>query len=184
MSKWRLKIDGKVMDVEVEESTAGHYYVKVGGKEHKVIVDEADWGLPITPVEPFPLPGAYPGAVPAVSARPARPGVKAQRPAKVVRATKPALPPESHAAMPRLPAVESPPPVAISGKSIPSPMPGKVIKILVNVGDEVKAGDGICVLESMKMENTIPSPRDGRIVAFHVKAGDSTNTGSPIADIE
>ena len=48
----------------------------------------------------------------------------------------------------------------------------------------VSAGDGVCVLESMKMENTLTAPRDGRVTAVHVKPGGSTNTGSPIADIE
>jgi biotin carboxyl carrier protein len=181
MSQWKIRVNGATMEVEVEESIAGHYYVRVDGREHRVVVDEADWGLTITPVGG--VFHAYAGIEmgPAVYSRPAR-ATKAAPGA--ARPTKPALPPQSAPSIPQVSQVAPPPPVILSGKTIPSPMPGRIVRVLVKTGDKVKAGQGICVLESMKMENTIPAPRDGIISALHVKAGDSPNTGSPLADLE
>ncbi|MFH1434095.1 MAG: biotin/lipoyl-containing protein [Pseudomonadota bacterium] len=182
MSTWKIRVNGKPMEVEVEETTAGHYSVKVNGNEHKVHVDEADWGLSISPVGM----GAQAAMEkpPRVVIRSGRPSARAADAASVLRPTRPAKPPESPAAMPKLPPATPPPPVAMGVSRVVSPMPGKILKVLVNIGDQVKAGDGICVLESMKMENVIPAPRAGKIKVLHVKAGDNPNTGMPLADIE
>jgi biotin carboxyl carrier protein len=53
-------------------------------------------------------------------------------------------------------------------QSIKAPMPGLIINISVNVGDEVKKGDMLLILEAMKMENAIKSPRDGKIKKLNV----------------
>ena len=53
-----------------------------------------------------------------------------------------------------------------------APMPGLVLKVLVSVGDEVKKGDNILVLEAMKMENIIKAPADVRIRAIKVERSD------------
>ncbi|MDQ7948337.1 MAG: biotin/lipoyl-containing protein [Pedobacter sp.] len=53
-----------------------------------------------------------------------------------------------------------------------APMPGLVLNVLVNAGDEVKKGDNLLVLEAMKMENMIKSPTDGTIKQVAVKQGD------------
>jgi len=52
---------------------------------------------------------------------------------------------------------------------IKAPMPGLIINVSVNVGDEVKKGDTLLILEAMKMENVIKSPRDGRIKKVNVE---------------
>jgi biotin carboxyl carrier protein len=54
-------------------------------------------------------------------------------------------------------------------QSIKAPMPGLIINISVNVGDEVKKGDLLLILEAMKMENAIKSPRDGKIKKVSVQ---------------
>lgn len=54
---------------------------------------------------------------------------------------------------------------------IKAPMPGLVLDVRVNVGDEVKKGDAILVLEAMKMENVIKSPTDGMVSKINVKKG-------------
>ncbi|OPY84938.1 MAG: 2-oxoglutarate carboxylase large subunit [Smithella sp. PtaU1.Bin162] len=59
---------------------------------------------------------------------------------------------------------------------IVAPMPGKVIKILVNVGDQVKEDDEIMILEAMKMENSIFCTATGPIQEIRIKEGDSVNT--------
>jgi acetyl/propionyl-CoA carboxylase alpha subunit len=58
------------------------------------------------------------------------------------------------------------------GAEIVSPMPGKVIKINVKEGNEVKKGDVLMVVEAMKMENNITAPRAGKVDKIQVKAGD------------
>lgn len=55
---------------------------------------------------------------------------------------------------------------------VKSVIPGTVIEILVKVGDRVKAGESIMLLEAMKMMNQIAMPHDGKIKAIHVKQGD------------
>lgn len=56
---------------------------------------------------------------------------------------------------------------------VKAPMPGVILKILVNEGDEVKESTPLLVLEAMKMENIIKSPVEGSIKAIHIKDGDS-----------
>src|SRR5947208_1563310 len=58
-------------------------------------------------------------------------------------------------------------------KGIVAPMPGRVAKILVAVGDEVKPGQGVIVVEAMKMENELRAKGAGKVAEIHVKAGDA-----------
>ena len=72
-----------------------------------------------------------------------------------------------------------------SGRAaITAPMPGKVVRVLVKEGDEVMAGQGIVVVEAMKMQNEMKSPRDGRVTSISAKPGDSVNAGAALATIE
>ncbi len=71
----------------------------------------------------------------------------------------------------------------VAGTPLLAPMPGTIIRYLVNEGDEVKAGDGIVVLEAMKMENVLPTPEDGKIKAINFKPGDKVNTNDVLAII-
>ena len=59
-----------------------------------------------------------------------------------------------------------------SGDILKSPMPGKVIKVLGNIGSEVKKGDVLLIVEAMKMENNLCAPRDGTIESIDVKEGE------------
>jgi biotin carboxyl carrier protein len=58
-----------------------------------------------------------------------------------------------------------------------APMPGKVIRILVQEGDQVETGQGLLVVEAMKMQNEIRSPRGGTVERLHVKEGQPVNAG-------
>jgi biotin carboxyl carrier protein len=72
-----------------------------------------------------------------------------------------------------------------SGKvQITALMPGKVVRVLVEPGDEVTAGQGILVVEAMKMQNELKSPRDGRVTSIKVRADESVNAGAVLAVIE
>ena len=64
------------------------------------------------------------------------------------------------------------------------PMQGTIIKVLVNVGDFVEAGDPICVLEAMKMENNVLADKSGEIKEIKVSVGDSVGSGDIVALIE
>jgi biotin carboxyl carrier protein len=63
-------------------------------------------------------------------------------------------------------------------------MPGKIVRVLVAVGDEVAAGQGVIVVEAMKMQNELKAPRDGRVAAIEVKEHDSVNAGARLLTIE
>lgn len=73
---------------------------------------------------------------------------------------------------------------AAGSKSVVSPLPGSVVSVAVKVGDAVKRGQAVMVIESMKMENNIPAPRDGKVTAVHVAAGKSVMQGDALLDIE
>lgn len=60
-------------------------------------------------------------------------------------------------------------------KDIKAPMPGLVLDILINEGDEVKKGDQIMILEAMKMENVLKSPGDGIVKCIKVKKGEGVD---------
>lgn len=75
-----------------------------------------------------------------------------------------------------------------AGKSgavvIKAPMPGTILKINVKVGDTVKKGDVVCVLEAMKMENDICAPQDGVVASVEVTKGASVTTDAVVVTID
>lgn len=68
--------------------------------------------------------------------------------------------------------------------SVRAPMPGKIVRILVTVGDEVSAGQGIAVVEAMKMQNELKAPQAGKITGIHARENDTVEAGTVIAVIE
>ena len=69
------------------------------------------------------------------------------------------------------------------GKPVTAPLPGVIIGVKVNVGDCVKAGQVVAILEAMKMENEIQAEFDGTVTAVNVAQGDSILEGAPIVTI-
>jgi biotin carboxyl carrier protein len=67
---------------------------------------------------------------------------------------------------------------------VTTPMPGKVVRVLVSVGDVVEAGQGIMVVEAMKMQNEMKAARHGRIASISVHAGATVTAGELLASIE
>jgi biotin carboxyl carrier protein len=74
-------------------------------------------------------------------------------------------------------------PAATGPQPVRSPMPGKVVKVLVKAGDEVKAQQGVVVVEAMKMENELKSPRDGKVVEVSAKEGQAVEAGQSLITI-
>ncbi len=64
-----------------------------------------------------------------------------------------------------------------------SPMPGKILKIFVQVGDEVVLGSPILVMEAMKMEHTIKASKAGVVTAIHFKVGDQVTGGVELVNV-
>ncbi|HWC76886.1 MAG TPA: biotin/lipoyl-containing protein [Blastocatellia bacterium] len=69
-------------------------------------------------------------------------------------------------------------------QQLSSPMPGKVVRVLVSAGDEVAAGQGVVVVEAMKMQNEIKSPRRGRVIEILVGEGHTVNASQVLAVVE
>lgn len=71
----------------------------------------------------------------------------------------------------------------VEGNSI-APMPGLILDVLVNEGQEVKEGDALVILEAMKMENVMSAPKDGLIKKVHVKTGDAVDKKQVLIEME
>lgn len=138
---------------------AKEFSFKINGAEYKCAVEEIEAGLtevtvngkkytvetekPVAPVK------AAPKAAPAAAAPAAAAAPKAA----------PAPAPAAKAAP------------AAAGAQVKSPLPGSVVKVCVNEGQDVKKGDTLLILESMKMENPILAEQDGKVAQVAVAAG-------------
>jgi biotin carboxyl carrier protein len=71
-----------------------------------------------------------------------------------------------------------------TAKAIKAPLPGTITAINVNVGDDVKAGDALLVLEAMKMANNIEAEKDGKVTAICVKVGQSVMEDEALVVVE
>ncbi|NBC22320.1 MAG: sodium-extruding oxaloacetate decarboxylase subunit alpha [Gammaproteobacteria bacterium] len=69
------------------------------------------------------------------------------------------------------------------GDVVPAGLAGTVVKVLVQSGDRVSAGQAVLVIEAMKMETEISAPRDGEVKQIHVASGDAVATGDPLVSI-
>ena len=72
---------------------------------------------------------------------------------------------------------------AAGSVKVAAPMPGKIVSVKANVGDSVKKGQVILVLEAMKMENDVVAPSDGTIASIEVAAGAAVEAGAVLATL-
>jgi biotin carboxyl carrier protein len=84
----------------------------------------------------------------------------------------------------RLRAAESAAAQGDGSAQIIAQMPGKIVRVHVQVGSKVEAGDGILVVEAMKMQNEMKSPRAGTVTLLNAKTGETVNAGAVLAVIE
>lgn len=82
------------------------------------------------------------------------------------------------------PAASASPATVNTGNALKAPLPGVVIEICVAVGDEVKAGDTLVVLEAMKMANNLEAEKSGKVTAILVQQGASVMEDTPLVVIE
>ena len=97
----------------------------------------------------------------------------------------PAAAPVAAAPVAAAPVAAAPAPAAAGvtvsgGESVNAPMPGNILKVNVSVGQTVKAGQVLVVLEAMKMENEIMAPRAGTVAQVPVTKGASVDTGATL----
>ena len=67
---------------------------------------------------------------------------------------------------------------------IAAPMQGTILRVLVEPGQEIQAGDVVCILEAMKMENAIPAPRAGVVTEIPAQAGQNVQPGDPLVELD
>lgn len=81
------------------------------------------------------------------------------------------------------PAAPAPAAGGAGSVEVSSPMPGKILAVKANVGDSVKKGQVILILEAMKMENEVVAPEDGTIASIDVTVGASVESGDTLATL-
>ena len=135
------------------------YNVTLNGKIYEDDVTESD--AVVTGITQVPVAVAAPAVAPVAIAPVAAPEAPAEAPAAA-------------------PAVA---PVSADGTQVKAPMPGTILAVKKNVGEAVKAGDVIVVLEAMKMENDIVAPCDGTVKSINAPKGSTVNTDDVIAVI-
>ena len=153
MKKFKFSIDNNPFEVAVTELENGQIDVEVNGSNYIVTIDREG-----TKAANAPAPKAAPVAAP-----------KAAAPAAAPKAAAPAAAPAP----------------AASGavKTVKSALPGSVTKLVMEVGQAVKKGDTVMMIEAMKMENEIKAECDGTIAKFHVAAGQSVMADDKLFDI-
>ena len=73
---------------------------------------------------------------------------------------------------------------AAADREIQAPMPGLVLRVLVAPGDAVEAGQGVVVLEAMKMENELTAPAAGTVAAVHAAPGDAVAKNDLLVEVD
>ena len=156
MGKYNFIINGHDYQVDVNSVEGGIADVTVNGTDYKVELADA-----------VPAPAQQ-------AVRPAPQTVSTGAPAETPQATAPA-PQAAQAATPTAPQGK--------GEVVTAPLPGVILDIKVKVGDAVKAGQTVAVLEAMKMENEIESTASGTVTAVNAGKGDSVLEGAAIITI-
>ena len=160
MKEYKYKINRNEYSVAIIDLEGDKAAVEVNGVSYQVDILTEGY------TAPAPRPAAKPAAAPAPApaAAPAAPAPAPQPIAPAAPAAEPAAP-------------------AGKGTAVQSPLPGVILDIKVAVGDQVKAGQTVAILEAMKMENNINAECDGVITAIKVSKGDNILEGSDIVII-
>jgi pyruvate carboxylase subunit B len=72
----------------------------------------------------------------------------------------------------------------VADRTVVAPMPGLILKVEVEVGQAVKAGQGVVVVEAMKMENELKAPADGVVARIEVQPGQTVDKGATLLVLE
>ena len=132
----------------------------------KITLNGKNYEIEVETIEPMTL-SEYTAEAPVVEAAPVN------SPAPVAEATAPAAPQASAA-----------PAVSGDGEPIKAPMPGTIVNVNVTVGQAVKEGDVLVVIEAMKMENEVTSPKSGTVTQIVAQKGSSVETDAVLVVIK
>ena len=154
----------------------GKYNFRINGHDYQVDVNSVEGGIADVTVNGTDYKVELADAVPAPAQQAARPAPQATfTAAPAPQATAPAAQPTTQAATASAPQGK--------GEVVTAPLPGVILDIKVKVGDVVKAGQTVAVLEAMKMENEIESTASGTVTAVNAGKGDSVLEGAAIITI-
>ena len=140
------------------------YKLKINGNDYAVTINEVDDNIAEVEVNGTPF------------------KVEFEKPITKKPAVTIAKPAAKAAAAPAV-AVAKPAAASGAGETVSSPLPGVILEVSVKVGDAVKKGQKVMVLEAMKMENVIEATADGTVTAIKVDKGDSVLEGAPLVII-
>ncbi|EPN9407479.1 acetyl-CoA carboxylase biotin carboxyl carrier protein subunit [Enterococcus faecalis] len=144
------------------------FKISIDGKEYLVEMEEIGGVPQPAPVAPQPTAPVAPQPTAPVAPQPTAPVATTETPAPAVEEA------PAPAAQPAAPA---------GADAMPAPMPGTVLKVLVNVGDTVSENQPLLILEAMKMENEIVAGKAGTVTGIHVTQGQIVNPGEPLITI-
>lgn len=154
----------------------GKYNFRINGHDYQVDVNSVEGGIADVTVNGTDYKVELADAVPAPAQQAARPAPQATfTAAPAPQATAPAAQTTAQAATASAPQGK--------GEVVTAPLPGVILDIKVKVGDAVKAGQTVAVLEAMKMENEIESTANGTVTAVNAGKGDSVLEGAAIITI-
>jgi biotin carboxyl carrier protein len=158
MKEYKYKVNGVEYTVNINSIQDGKAHVVVNGTPYDVEIEEQ-------------APAAQPAAP---APQPAAPAPAAPQPAAAASAPKAE---EKPAAQP------APAPAPAGGSPVKAPLPGIINDIKVKVGDQVKAGQTVVILEAMKMENEITAETAGTVTSIAVNKGDNVMEGTVLVTI-
>ena len=164
MKEYKYKVNGVDYTVNINSVEGNMANVTVNGVSYNIEMEKPVAAPKATPApKAAPAPAAAPKAAPAPAAAP-----------KAAPAPTPAPAPKAAPAPAAAPA---------GGKALKAPLPGVIKDIKVAVGDQVKEGQVVLILEAMKMENEINAECDGTITAISVNKDDSVLEGTVLLTI-
>lgn len=143
-----------------------NYTITVNGNVYEVSVEENAAGVTTSQATPTPV------------------APKAVTPVLVAAPSPAPAPTQATPAVASAPTAKPATPTGTSGSiKINAPMPGKILGVKANVGDVVKRGQVILILEAMKMENEIVAPNDGTIASIDTSVGSNVESGEVLATL-
>lgn len=155
----------------------GKYNFRINGHDYQVDVNSVEGGIADVTVNGTDYKVELADAVPAPAQQAARPAPQA------VSTGAPAVTPQATAPAPQAAQTATASAPQGKGEVVTAPLPGVILDIKVKVGDAVKAGQTVAVLEAMKMENEIESTASGTVTAVNAGKGDSVLEGAAIITI-
>jgi biotin carboxyl carrier protein len=180
LSKFTLDLIGKSFDLELNKEGVKGFTVKVNGKDYSALIEDiSDTGMWISVGGSLYLVKLEGEPTSSKLYTLVNERKRVVESADLFGSKKIILSKKSQSSLPENETLDTPKTSIMKSpglaEGVLAPMPGKVVMVTTKVGDEVKVGDVVVILEAMKMENEITSQKDGKITDIRVKEGDSVD---------